>query len=1424
MVAVDMASARTPSPLGDTSAPSSPQLTPRSKVRALLATIDDKSSDDESSGPSDPKPLSSAIDKSKNTHHPPRPPTECDNSDNAVEDDEDDEIIRPRGRVAARMHAAFGKTDLPPKSPSRALTGNSPDTRQPSPLVSGNISPRHSPEVEDNDEDEDGDIIAPSRRRQTRRERETTPEKTPQGTRQSTPGLFVSSPAQSPGADSDSDEDDLPVDLSKSVRFKALLEKKRKERREREEEEERQRLERAQRIDAQTSMGPDSDEDDMSDISDDEGGRKLTQDVSRPARKASKKALEEMNRETQRLSRSLQLAHEVKTKKKISKASLFQRFNFRVEGDTGVTQKETTNSSRPTTPSQTDAEVPDNGTPPSSPPLVSKEVTGMSTTTPLVPENETSLHESDDDELLTLEDALAQMRQKNKTQEKADAAASNVSENEKSLPPKRKTLRQVRVKLPATQANSAMVDLDDDLIITDHKAKDKIEAVFARIPEKIAQESREMKILRNLAHLSSPPKEPTRGRNAKPSMTFGELHMSLQQRAKAQAKLERERRLDILRSKGVVVQTAEEREREREQVEDIVAKARQEAEEIMLREREDAKKARKDKKQSGEADPLAWDDSDDDSFEDDRNEDPEDPEELELSGSEDEEEEGGEENVQEGITDEAMAVSEDEAGEAEDKTRPDVQLEDEAEEDSSEKVEATNMTAGDSDEDGEARHRSSTLALRRPKKRAQVISDDEDEEGENVKATPRAKRSFPKSPSAPGSESPKPPTSVLRSATKTFIPGLPVAAAAPAGLGLTQIFAGTMDDSQAGSPGGSPMEFMPSIDQFPDSQFSAVVGQSQDHDVVADSQTTKPEDPRRNESQTQALRLHYTQSQMHGFDSILQENTTQMSEFLEPTQDRGFQDYTPLKQRFIDPTQSTIKTQPLSSVPDVPPTQDSPLVRKKGKLLRRTDLAATSSTSASADMPDSLTPSAEPSAAVEKHVAPDAFSILEKATIRERKSKKKFNKNKSKATEMVEEQAVESEDEYAGLGGADGEDSSDEDDELVKQMIDDTGNNDGDMEKLAGLFADRERKADAAQMDKLFRDITTGMLRKRRRGGDGHDFDLSDSDDGGEARRRLKRQKFAKMQKALFADERIGKIAENPRNAAFLKSIEDTIDNDDWDLGEQFVDPTSTSDDDSQSQNTNQGDGAIPNSQPLAPVAAGRKRSRMDDHASRPGPSERRPKAVVRPSSIAEVRRSLSALLEEPNASVGSVIPATEVGSDDEENEEFERPSTSSSNQENRAPSGRRTNAVVDRIALKRNSSSSISTSSAGGSGRLAFTAPSTAGSGFKVPALLRRATTNSTKLVSSPNVGASPASSSGMVQASATSHSSSLNKAASFGDDGKLKKTASKHSGINYFAHENERRAKVAEAEKRREARKWKDAEGRSKVVGGLFGTGSFE
>ncbi|KAI5861235.1 MRC1-like domain-containing protein [Durotheca rogersii] len=1405
-----MASLRSPSPshAGDSPAPTSPQLSPRSKIKALLAAVDNGDLDSETNGLIGAEP-SNTIDTE------PWP-----TQDAGEEDSEEEEIIRPRGRLAARMRAQdvdqISNSSKPPAHGSEHPENPAP--------ANSDAENRDFPNA--NGDEEENDTIAPRRRRLARPVRSTTPEDPANVDRPLSPGLFVTPSPHKTTAGSDID-DDLPENLGKNERFLALVARKRQERLEKEAEEDRKRKERAERMAEQIPAESDID-DDVSDITDDEGGRKLTQEASRPARKASKKALEEMNRETQRISRSLQLAHEAKTKKKITKASLFERFNFKTRmapGDAKVAS-----SSQPTTPGsvhQIDVEMTDPGTPPSSPPTAPKTILDLPA--PVAPlnagaeEQETLLGGGDG--LPSLEDVLTESKNEDKDKGKGKAVEISVDvEAKKSGASKPK--RQVRVKLPLMQANLVTIDSGDELEIT-VKKKGRMDAVFDRLPEKKAQESRPMNVLRRLAHLSSPPKEPTRSRNTKPSMTPAELEMSLLQRAKAQAKLERERRLEFLRSKGISVQTEEERERERDQVEDIVARARQEVEAIMQKEREDAKTARKERKKNGEVDPLAWDDSDDDSFEDSEGA----PSDIEYSGSEDENEEGEEEGVQD---------------QAQDETAGNPLFEDEAMEDGESDGERTpkaarrTMTTDDETDDADELPK---MKPRRSKKHVHVVSDDEDD----VEATPKPKKaSYAKSPSATNSDSPKIPTSVLRSARKTFIPGLPIPAAGPAGLGLTQIFAGTMDNSQAGLASGSPSELMPSFDCFPDSQFSATASQSQENNAVLDSQRIVKPTTQILETQTQGVQLHFSQSQVHGLDSFMQMDGTQMSELIQPTQDGGFQDFSPLKQRFVEHPQSTIETVLLGTTQGEEIVPDSPLVKRKGRLTRRGE------TSASFPVLSSTVTTGSPSAPrrvdasnaeVDTSAAASAFKVMERAARKKKRMQEKFDRKKSKATEMVEEQAEESEDEYAGLGGADGEDSSEEDEELAREMIDDTAGNDIDEAKLAGFFADRERAADAAQVDKLFRDITTGMLRKRRRGGGGgnNDFDLSDSDDGGEARRRMKRRQFAKMQKALFADERIGKIAENPRNAAFLKSIEDRHSDDEdedggawWAFEENFAHESA---DGSASQSRERTttpaapeQATIPDSQPAN--ARGSKRAHASDedgdHVARPPPNARRTHGGgARPSSLADVRRSLSSLLDEPNGSAASIVPATELGSDnsdDEAREVEERrrrpavaaaPSSSFSDKENRAADV----LVVDRLSLKRNLSSGSGGEDGSSSRRLAFAAPSGGGNGgFKVPALLRRATTNS--LISS----SSASSSSSSAAAAAASGESGHGGKAGGDEAAKLKKTAGKRSGINYFARETERRAAVAEAEKRREARKWKGAEGRGKAVGGLFGGGRFE
>lgn len=341
--------------------------------------------------------------------------------------------------------------------------------------------------------------------------------------------------------------------------------------------------------------------------------------------------------------------------------------------------------------------------------------------------------------------------------------------------------------------------------------------------------------------------------------------------------------------------------------------------------------------------------------------------------------------------------------------------------------------------------------------------------------------------------------------------------------------------------------------------------------------------------------------------------------------------------------------------------------------------------------------------------------------------------------------------------------------------------------------SDRERASDEKEVEKLFKDITTGMLRRKR----GADYDLSDSDDGGEARRRMKRRQFAKMQKALFTDERVKKMAENPGNQAFLRTIEDRGSDDEMD----FFGIDEPAQAESQSQSQSQEDGAapqiqtIPDSQPRNPLSTA---------AENRAPARlRRTKDGKKPSNIGEVRETLSNLLDDPQ---GSVIPATEAGSDSEGEEQQNSPPRS--DKENQEPNPRRgRTAVVDRISLKRNSSSNLSTNSS----RLAFAAAASSSS-FKVPALLRRATTNSL------------ASGTSTTSSSNTTKSQHAGAGGGFGDDAKIKKAAGKRSGVNAFARENERHARMQESERRREEKKVRGAERRMGVVGGLLGKGTFE
>ena len=362
---------------------------------------------------------------------------------------------------------------------------------------------------------------------------------------------------------------------------------------------------------------------------------------------------------------------------------------------------------------------------------------------------------------------------------------------------------------------------------------------------------------------------------------------------------------------------------------------------------------------------------------------------------------------------------------------------------------------------------------------------------------------------------------------------------------------------------------------------------------------------------------------------------------------------------------------------------------------------------------------------------------------------------------------------------------------------------------------DKERASDEKAIEKLYKDINNGGLRRKR----GAELDLSDSDDDAEARRRQKQREFAKMRKALLADEKVGQIAEDPRKLAFLRAIEDRDEDDDADFLDRPADEAFVIDGSMQDDSNSQ------SQQPHTNTAesSGRRPPLQETNTSmRPPAVARRTTDVSKkPSTLAEIRDSVSFLIETPGATQAL------------------DPSSSASESEDEAPARyhpRRTaaNAIIDRLSLKRASSTSSTTTSSTTSttvtsARLAFYAPGTTSTdGFKVPSLLRRATTQLTGTNGGADAnGISHHTGSNIDRRGSTGGSStSTGSGRSGGGDrdgfGAVKKGGSKKCSVNYFAREMERRSASAVVEQRRAAERERKAKERREgglgrlVVGG--------
>lgn len=838
-------------------------------------------------------------------------------------------------------------------------------------------------------EDEDDAPVRANRTRkpQERREKTGSPTRSPTPrtrSREPSLGLFVtpeSTPAKNPthnvnGSD-DASEQSTP---GRGANFRRRVERIRAERLAKTSEKKQRR----------TTTARQGDHPDTGSNSDGEDSRRLTQ-LAKPTRKAGKKALEAMARDQQRIVRNMQLTHQAKTKKRYGTKDLFAKFGF----NQGLDDLESTSLPTPdnsSLPATSDIEaVQARDTPPTSPP-VRKDAPGKGG----------AIADQEHPEL-----ADTQPRPSSPSLENMHKGKSHAPEYQ-NLPPNQTmklsqpfAIQRTHVE-PSKSISETMVDLDDsddDLDIVKPKSRFP---VFDNLPTKKERESSSLLHLRHLAQLTSPSKKGLKG---KKTMNMVQLQGSLFQKARQQAQKERQEKIEMLRAKGIVIETEEEKEKRQMEIEDLVAQFEKEKEKdlkLARRERELAKK-------NGEiADGLESSDEEDEDYvasgdEIDAVEVSHDVDdiELDLSGSEDEEADDEED----------FDNSEDEDQEA----VPASNLVDTmSNEDGQEEGQQAAQDQADHDvsesEPTASRKKASTKRIRK------VIVDEEDEDEQNTSQLHGS------------------PTQVATQDDTMAAFGFGNAAST---MGLTQAFAGTMANLETDSqtepslPADVEQDSIDFLRSLPDSQPNF----SQTNDfVVPNSQAAASQQESPWEGSGPQLNL--------GISQLMEETTifsqTQASEVPEPTQDAGF-----LLSRspagLVLP-QSTVDTVML-------PVPESPIAQRKGKLSRRRKEVPV----VLSDVDDENVFSASDTEAGGGPAATeDAFSFLKKAA--KRKSEiDTFNKKTSAAREHLDEQAYESDDEYKGLGGASDEDSGEEDADLVDMI--DTSDVKVDERKIAALFA-----------------------------------------------------------------------------------------------------------------------------------------------------------------------------------------------------------------------------------------------------------------------------------------------------------------------------------------------------------------------------------
>ncbi|KAF5101311.1 hypothetical protein D0Z03_000618 [Geotrichum reessii] len=182
--------------------------------------------------------------------------------------------------------------------------------------------------------------------------------------------------------------------------------------------------------------------------------------------------------------------------------------------------------------------------------------------------------------------------------------------------------------------------------------------------------------------------------------------------------------------------------------------------------------------------------------------------------------------------------------------------------------------------------------------------------------------------------------------------------------------------------------------------------------------------------------------------------------------------------------------------------------------------------------------------------------------------KEKKYKDNTIGRELADEEAVESEDEWAGMGGNSDDDIDPEMAEELKKMVDDdeTGiNKSKDEAALQKLFASKKRNEDQ-EIEGLLKDVVTGDWRKKKaKGGlldlsdddDGFEFDKEDDIETQKYNRRLKRA-MERRKRKLLENDKLAAMKNDPKKQSFMKVIEG--ENSFMDTKKYFADADSSDD------------------------------------------------------------------------------------------------------------------------------------------------------------------------------------------------------------------------------------------------------------------------